>query len=86
MYFPPKKNQLFSPLLSPSSHSRKAEGKYQREKDRFCYTGNFFPFKVNGSVPPTEHISPNPFTKVDVGHFVPAGATCLSGQSEREVR
>lgn len=81
-----QKNQQFSPLHSPSSHSRKAEEKYQREKDRFCYIGNFSPFKLNGSISPTEHISPNPFTKADLGRFVPAGATCPSGQSEQEVR
>lgn len=75
-----QKNQQFSPLCSSSSRSRKAEEKYHTEKDRFCYIGNFSPFKLNGSVPPMEHISPNPFTKVDLGCFVPAGAMCPSGQ------
>jgi len=79
--------QQFSPLHSPSSHNRRAEENYQREKDRFCYVGNFSPFKPNRSVPATQPIiSPNPFTKVDICPPVPAGATCPSGQSEQEVR
>lgn len=52
----------------------------------FYYLDIFSPFKLNGSVPPLERISPAPFTNVDLGPFVPAGATCPSGQAKQEVR
>lgn len=69
MYFTvkKKKNQHFIPLYCPTSKSRKAEEKYQKEKDRCCNIGNFSVFKLNGSILAIEHISPNPFPGVDLG-------------------
>lgn len=67
MYFTPKKNQHFSSLYCPTSHSRKAEEKYQKEKDRCCNIADFSLFKLKGSIPPKEQISPNPFPRVDLG-------------------
>lgn len=52
----------------------------------FYYIDIFSPFKLHGSVPPLERISPAPFTNVDLGPFVPAEATCPSGQGKQEVR
>lgn len=81
MYFTPpqKKNQHFSPLYCPTSHSRKAEEKYQKEKDRCCNTADFSLLKLKGSIPPKEQISPNPFPRVDLGIVFSWG---LFGQSK----
>lgn len=73
----PPKNQHFSPLHCPISHSRKAEEKYQKEKDRCCNIGDFSLFKLNGSIPPMEQISPNPFPRVDLGTVFSWGRVCV---------
>lgn len=67
MYFMPEKISISALLHCPTSRSRKAEEKYQKEKDRCCNTGDFSLFKLNGSIPAMEQISPNPFPRVDLG-------------------
>lgn len=74
------KNQHFS-LCSLLLQTAERQRKNTRGKRRgFAFS----PLRLNGSIPPMDHVSSNP-SKVDLGSTLPAGATCPPGNQSRRL-